>query len=265
MKRMHINPNAYYNYKKHRKNAKRKNKGYILKTISELYHSSNGIMGYRQMRLKLAEKHIFLSKNTVRKYMNVELGLKSVTRRAKKHYYKGAEPYAIYENLLNQDFRSEKRNHKWCVDFTYIYFGNKRKRYNCTIIDLYDRRVVASVCGNKINAELAVTALNKALNSSNIYEPVILHSDRGSQFTSKEFVEFCKNNNVRQSMSKPGCPYDNAPMERYFNTLKVELLNIHTFDAEKDLYEAILRYSYGWYNNQRPHSYNNGLPPAKVA
>ena len=66
-------------------------------------------------------------------------------------------------------------------------------------------------------------------------------------------------------MSKPGYPYDNAPMERYFNTLKAELLNIHTFEAEKDLYEAILRYSYGWYNNQRPHSYNNGLPPAKVA
>ncbi len=64
-----------------------------------------------------------------------------------------------------------------------------------------------------------------------------MHSDRGSQFTSKEFVEFCEANDITQSMSRAGCPYDNSPMERYFNTLKAELINLRSFANEEMLYE----------------------------
>ena len=70
---------------------------------------------------------------------------------------------------------------------------------------------------------------------------------------------------IVQSMSRPGYPYDNAPMERYFNTLKAELINLHSYKSEDALYDAVTRYAFGWYNNQRPHTYNKGLPPAKVA
>ena len=66
-------------------------------------------------------------------------------------------------------------------------------------------------------------------------------------------------------MSKPGCPYDNAPMERYFNTLKAELINPRSFKDEETLYIEVKAYAYGWYNNQRSHSHNAGVPPAKVA
>lgn len=74
---------------------------------------------------------------------------------------------------------------------SHIYFGNKCKRYNCSIIDLYDRRVVASVNGRRINTELAIETVKKALKRSNGETGMILHSDRGSQFTSKQFAEFC--------------------------------------------------------------------------
>ena len=262
---MDINPNAYYNYKKHRKNARAKNKAQILKMIERIYHDAEGKPGYRMMRQLLANKGIELSANTVRKYMNVELGLKSVTRKAKYRYSKGSDAHCLADNLLNRDFSAEKRNAKWCVDFTYVYFGRHLKRYNCTIIDLYDRRVVASVCSNRIDAALAIATLTKALESCGGETGMIIHSDRGSQFTSKEFAKFCVEHGVVQSMSKPGCPYDNSPMERYFNTLKAELIDLHTYSSEAQLYEAIAAYAYGWYNNQRPHTYNGGLPPAKVA
>ena len=68
-----------------------------------------------------------------------------------------------------------------------------------------------------------------------------------------------------QSISGPGCPYDNSPIERYFSTLKAELINLRTFDSEERLFTEIAEYAFGWYNNQRPHSYNGGVPPAKVA
>lgn len=259
-----MSPNGYYNYIKYRKNAYHKEKKKVLKQISELYHQSNGTPGYRQMTDLLSGKGTILSVQTVRKYMNLELNLKSVTRKKKKRHKPGPEPYAVFANLLNKNFTADERNKKWCIDFTYIYFDGK-KRYNCTIIDLYDRRVVASVNGNRISAQLAIDTVKKAVKECGGKTGMIIHSDRGSQFTSKAFVKHCQDYGITQSMSKPGHPYDNAPMERYFNTLKSELLYIHEYNTEEALYMAITSFAYGWYNNQRPHSYNNGLPPKKVA
>ena len=265
LKRLAVYPNAYYNYKKHRKNAKQKEKASIQTAITKIYHDAGGRPGYRMMQQLLENKGLKRSTQTVRKYMNVELGLKSVTRKPKYRYCNGPQAFGTFENLLNRNFKAEKRNTRWCVDFTYLFLSNHSKRYNCTIIDLYDRRVVASVCSRKINAQLAIDTLSKALESCGNPNEVMLHSDRGSQFTSKEFIEFCKAHHVTQSMSRPGCPYDNSPMERYFNTLKAELIRLKTFKTEEQLYTEVTAYAYGWYNNQRPHTANNGLPPAKVA
>ena len=89
-----------------------------------------------------------------------------------------------------------------------------------TEIDLYDRSVVASITDCHITSELAIRTLQKALESQHPpKDGLILHSDQGRQYTSKAFIEFCESAHVIQSMSKAGYPYDNAPMERYFNTL----------------------------------------------
>lgn len=216
------------------------------------------------MTALLASKGIILSEATVHKYMNTELGLRSVTRKRKPRYVKGGEPHKVFENLLCRDFSAESRNQKWCTDFTYLFLDNGAKRYNCSIIDLYDRRVVASVNGRRINADLAKAALAYAMETTGRPKGIILHSDQGSQFTSKEFIEFCEANKVIQSMSRAGCPYDNAPMERYFNTLKAEEVNLHSYHTDEELNESITTYAFGWYNNLRPHVYNHNLPPCKV-
>ena len=116
-----------------------------------------------------------------------------------------------------------------------------------------------------MNTELAIETVKAALARVGGETGMILHSDRGSQCTSEAFISFCNDNGIIQSMSRPGCPYDNAPMERYFNTLKTEKLNLHKYETEEQLYIAIRSYAFGWYNNLRPHSFNGGIPPAKVA
>lgn len=104
----------------------------------------------------------------------------------------------------------------------------------------------------------------KALESqSAIKGELILHSDQGSQFTSKAFVEFCEAVHVTQSMSKAGYPYDNAPMERYFNTLKSELIYLYEYDTEEALYQAVEEFAYVEYNHVRPHSFNGYLVSAQ--
>ena len=222
------------------------------------------------MQQLLANKGVCLSVQTVRKYMNVELGLKSITRKPKYRYCKGPEAFGTFENLLKQDFHAEKRNSRWCIDFTYLFLANHSKRYNCTIIDLYDRRVVASVNSSRINTQLAIDTVSKALTRIGGESGMILHSDRGSQFTSKEFIEFCKDYKITQSMSKPGCPYDNAPMESLNGIIKTEALYCRfgkTRVKEKrvsiyEILEAVTDFI-PYYNNERPKASNGGLSPVQ--
>lgn len=229
--------------------------------IREIYHSHNGVDGYRTMKVYLERRGYCYSALTVHKYMNTELGLHSIVRPKKPGYAHG-KAHKVFENKLKQDFTADEINRKWCTDFTYLFLADHEVRYNCTIIDLYDRSVIASITDRNITSGLAIRTLRKALESQgNIKEGLILHSDQGTQYTSKAFVEFCESVNVIQSMSKAGYPYDNAPMERYFNTLKNECINLYEFKTEEALYQKVEEFAYVDYNHVRPHSFNNYRTP----
>lgn len=261
LRRLNICPNAYYNFLKNRKAVYKARKTETLDVISEIYHEHHGIDGYRSMRVYLARKGMFLSSLTVHKYMNTELKLFSIVRKKKPDYAKG-KAHKVFPNLINQDFTASTINEKWCTDFTYLFLSDGRKRYNCSIIDLHDRSIIASITGKEITSDLAIRTLQKAIKSQpTIKNKIILHSDQGSQYTSKVFIEFCKSVNITQSMSKAGYPYDNSPMERYYNTLKNELINFHYYHSDDELNKAVNDFAYVWYNHQRPHSYNNYKTP----
>ena len=108
----------------------------------------------------------------------------------------------------------------WCCDFTYLHLENGEKHYNCSILDLYDRSIVSSICSSNIDSKLAIKTLQKALIQESYPKNIVFHTDQGSQFTSNSFTIFCKEHNIIQSMSWASVPYDNSPMERFFNTLK---------------------------------------------
>lgn len=219
------------------------------------------------MTVYLARKGYQYSPATIHKYMNAELGLRSIVRPPKTDYEQG-KPHKVFENKLQQNFMSDKINQKWCTDFTYLFLKNHDVRYNCSIIDLHDRSVIASITDRHITSDLAIRTLQKALDSQPaIKGELILHSDQGSQYISKAFTDFCKSVNVTQSMSKAGYPYDNAPMERYFNTLKNECTNLYEFKTEEELYQAVEEFSYVHYNHVRPHSSNGYRTPyqARIA
>lgn len=115
---------------------------------------------------------------------------------------------------------------------------------------------------------LAIRTLQKALDSQPMRKgELLLHSDQGTQYTSKAFVEYCESVHVTQSMSKAGWPYDNAPMERYFNTLKNECTNLYEFRTEEALYQTVEEFAYVTYNHVRPHSFNGYQTPyqARIA
>ncbi len=213
------------------------------------------------MTVYLARRGYDYSPAAVHKYMNTELGLYSIVRPKRSDYERG-NPHKVFENKLKQDFTADKVNQKWCTDFTYLFFAEREVRYNCTIIDLHDRSVVASITDRHITSDLAIRTLQKALDSKPaIKGELLLHSDQGSQYASKAFVGFCESVHITQSMSKAGYPYDNAPMERYFNTLKNECTNLYEFQTEAALYQAMEEFAYVTYNHVRPHSFNGYQTP----
>lgn len=219
--------------------------------IIDIYHEYEGNPGYRMMQIFLERRNINLSRTTVLKYMR-ELKIRSVVLRKKPRYHKG-ECYKKFDNLLKQDFKAEHPNVKWCTDFTYLYLSDGAKRYNCSILDLYDKSIVATLNSNHIDAALAIDTLKLALSRNKVSDKLILHSDQGSQYTSRAFTEFCEEQGIKQSMSKAGCPYDNSCMESFYGTFKSEFIWKYQFDTDEILNQKTAEYVYGYYNHIRPH------------
>lgn len=112
--------------------------------------------------------------------------LVSVRLSVQKPGYEHGNPHKVFDNKLKQNFTADEINRKWCTDFTYLFLANHEVRYNCTIIDLHDRSVIASITDRNITSDLAIRTLRKALESQpTIKDGLILHSDQGSQYTSK--------------------------------------------------------------------------------
>ena len=181
------------------------------------------------------------------------------------HDPKGVDGYRSMRVYLEQKGYSYSLPtlHKYMNSELGLKFIVRRKNpgYNCSIIDLYDRSVVASITDRRITSGLAILTLQKALYSQPaIKGELILHSAQDSQYTSKAFIDYCESVHVTQSMSKAGYPYDNAPMERYFNTLKNECTNLYEFKTEEALYRTVEEFAYVTYNHVRPHSFNGYRP-----
>lgn len=164
LRRLNILPNAYYNFLKNRKANYYKKKEKALNEIRKIYHQDNGVDGYRSIRVFLERKNIKLSNPTVHKYMNKELSLFAIVRKKKPNYEKGSA-HKIFDNLIKQEFKADAVNTKWCTDFTYLFLTDGSKRYNCSILDLHDRSIVASITDKHITSDLAIRTVQKALAS----------------------------------------------------------------------------------------------------
>ena len=129
------------------------------------------------------------------------------------------------------------------------------------MIDLFDRSVVATLNSSHMDAKLAVETRRAALERNHPSKNLLLHSDQGSPYTSWAFTDYGKEEGIRQSMSKAGCPYDNSPIESFYGTFKAEFINKPHFSLDKELNNATMDYVYVYYNHVRPHSSNNYMTP----
>lgn len=176
------------------------------------------------------------------------IGLESVIRRKKKRYVKSS-PQHIADNILNRDFTAQKSNQKWVTDVTEFKYGTNGKAYLSAILDLYDKTIVAYNVGYSNNNELVFKTLDKAL-EGNEWENLLIHSDRGVQYTTLGFKRKLDAKGIVQSMSRVGNCIDNGPMEGFWGTLKCEKYYLNHYKTFDELSKAIDEYML-FYNNKR--------------
>lgn len=161
-------------------------------------------------------------------------------------------PHFLAENLLNRDFHAEAPNQKWLTDvteFKYYINGEKHKIYLSAILDLYDRRIVSYAIGDTNNNPLVFETLDKAVKENPDAHPLV-HSDRGYQYTSREFHHKLESAGMMQSMSRVGKCIDNGPMEGFWGILKRERYYGKKFHNRNALVKMIEDYI-SYYNGRR--------------
>ena len=133
-------------------------------------------------------------------------------------------------NLLNQIFKADAKNKIWVADITYIP-TKKRTLYLAVFIDIFSRKVVGWAMDTKMKEHLVISAFNQAYGKEHPNSGLVVHTDQGSQFTSKNFRMLLKSKKAIHSQSRKGNPYDNALMESFYRTLKRELIQGSKFET----------------------------------
>ncbi|WP_097514153.1 IS3-like element ISEc16 family transposase [Escherichia coli] len=166
----------------------------------------------------------------------------------------------VLENLLEQDFSASGPNQKWAGDITYLR-TDEGWLYLAVIIDLWSRAVIGWSMSPRMTAQLACDALQMALWRRRRPESVIVHTDRGGQYCSGDYQAMLKRHNLRGSMSAKGYCYDNACVESFFHSLKVECIHGERFSSREIMRATVFNYIECDYNRWRRHSACGGLSP----
>ena len=192
--------------------------------IKDIFDESKGTYGYRRVLegLKIKYGVIFNHKKVARIMKKYNLKPEYI-RRIRPNVGSKRIEENVQPNLVKRQFKTRGFNQIWCTDITYLIWGNKRA-YLSTIIDLYDRHVVAFQISKFNNIPLVVDTLNKALEKEKDVHGLILHSDQGFQYTSVEYKVICASKGISISMSRKGTPIDDSPMESWHGILKKETL-----------------------------------------
>ncbi len=159
----------------------------------------------------------------------------------------------IEPNHLDQNFTEESPNKVCASDISYV-FKEEGWLYVAVVMDLFSRRIVGLSMGDRLGTDLRVNALKQALYRREVSEGLLHHSDRGCQYTSKEFRELTNFHGIKLSMRAEGKCYDNAVVESFFHTLKTEDTHLCRYRIREEAEVGIFDYIETFYNRKRIHS-----------
>ena len=221
----------------------------LTEIICEQQKKCDRTYGYRRMWKWLnTTKKIYRNPKTILRIMK-KYGLLSEIRRRRKWQQMGQQLHK-YENLLNREFQTDRPNHKWVTDISYIHTG-QGVLYLSMIRDLFDNSIVAHKTGTTQTVNLVLDTIRLAMHKEKkVAAELQLHSDQGFQYTSQAYFKLTQSYGITPSMSRKGNPYDNAMAENFFSILKTECIYRHKPKSFREANDLIDRYIH-FYNHER--------------
>jgi putative transposase len=249
-----VSRSAYYAWDGRPESAGSIRKKELTPRVKEEFYSNHHIPGARKIARRPG-----VSRTLVAEIMR-ENGLVPKVVKKYKATTNSNHNLPAAENLLNREFHADKANQKWVSDLTYIP-ADEGWLYLAGIMDLYGREIAGWAMGERMTKELVISALSQANTRRQYPKDVLLHSDRGSRYCSKDYQKLLRKGGFICSMSRKGNCRDNAPMESFWGKLKQEWLNDKRFRTREDAKRAVFWYIEVYYKNYRLHQSNEYRTP----
>lgn len=224
----------------------------VLIRLRAAFAASGGAYGSRRLREVLCRQQVNIGRFKVRRLMK-ENGLKPVWKRKFVHTTDSRHELPVAPNLLARQFSVTIPNQAWVADITYIRTGSGWL-YLATVLDLYSRKIVGWSMAPHMHTELVNSALQLAVAQRSPKPGLIMHTDRGAQYASASHRELLSRHGMRQSMSRKGDCWDNAVMERFFLSLKMERVWRKKYANQAEAIKDVTDYIVRFYNSERLHS-----------
>lgn len=233
----------------------------LLLNIKAAYAAGRGNYGSPRVHRELKEWGISCSRRRVARLMR-ENGIRAKRSRRFRVTTNSEHAFPVAANILDRNFAVEQPDKVWAGDITYVPTG-EGFLYLAALLDLSSRFCVGFSLGGRIDSRLTVAAFDMALGRRNPTAALLHHSDQGVQYACSDYRKLLEKRKVKVSMSRKGDPYDNAPVESFFATLKTELVHHRDYKTREEAKADIFEYIEVFYNRRRRHSALGYISPAQ--
>lgn len=225
--------------------------------IKDIYDESKQNYGAPKITNELRKDGETISERTVGKYMK-QIGIRAQWVKPWVNTTKDSDFSNELQNILDEQFNPDRPNAIWCSDITYIWTIDGFV-YLTSIMDLFSRKIIAWTLSETMEVSCVIDTINKAKARRNTDKPLVIHSDRGSQYVSKEYRKATAK--MQRSYSKKAFPWDNACIESFHSLLKREWINRFRIRDYKQAYRLVFEYIEAFYNTKRIHSHCRNMSP----
>ncbi len=257
LKYLGVSRSGYRAFLKHKPSRTEQRRETVKEDILRIYDKSKQNYGAPKIAAELRKEGLIISERTVGLYMR-QMGIRAQWTKPWIATTRDSDFSKELHNILDEQFNPDRPNAVWCTDITYIWTWDGFV-YLTSIMDLYSRKIIAWTLSDNMEVSCVIETVNKAKARRNTDLPLILHSDRGSQYVSKAYKKATEKFQI--SYSHKGYPYDNACIESFHSLIKREWLERFKIIDYRHAYKLVFEYIETFYNTVRIHSHCNYMSP----
>ena len=254
-----VSASGYYDWRSRPPSKRAEENAILAAKIKAIFDEERERAGAKRIKKRLNLEGVRVSRHRIARIMRAN-GWRAKAAKKFKATTNSNHKLPVAPNLLQQNFSASQPNEKWVSDITYVW-TEEGWLYLAIVMDLYSRRVVGWSMSERMTSQLVIDALQMAIWHRKKPQGVIIHSDRGSQYCSYDYQKLLAENSFICSMSKRGDCYDNASMESWNHSFKVEAIHGEKFKTRAGARNHVFEYIDVYYNRKRLHSGLGYLSP----